>query len=59
VTPGHLYPEVERVVDDAGADGSRYQVVEKFGEAEKVATALDARRRSTSWRRPRGQEADE
>jgi hypothetical protein len=50
VTPGHVYPEAERIVDDVGADGSRYQVVEKFGEAGKVAIALDARRQPATGR---------
>lgn len=36
VLPGHIYPEVERVtVADA-----RFQIVEKTGEAARVATAL-------------------
>jgi hypothetical protein len=44
VKPGHVFLEIERVVDETGADGSRYQVVEKFGEAGKVAIGLDPRR---------------
>jgi hypothetical protein len=35
----HLYPEVERVVDET----DRYWVVEKLGEAATVATELDPR----------------
>jgi hypothetical protein len=37
VLPGHIYPEVERVI----VEDTRLQVVEKFGEAGRVATALD------------------
>jgi hypothetical protein len=44
VKPGHVVSEaVERVVDDVGADGARYQVVEKLGEGELVATEHDPR----------------
>jgi hypothetical protein len=43
VKPGHVFPDVEIVIDDAGADGGRYQVVEKFGEAARVAAARDPR----------------
>jgi hypothetical protein len=44
VKPGHVYLEVERVVDaDSAAD--RYEVVEKFGEAGKLAIQLDPRSR--------------
>jgi predicted RNA methylase len=39
VLPGHVYPEVERVVDEAEG----YVVVEKFGRAGDVAEAIDAR----------------
>jgi len=42
VKPGHVYPEVERVVDTDGGSG-RYEVVEKFGEAGKLALELDPR----------------
>jgi 5-bromo-4-chloroindolyl phosphate hydrolysis protein len=38
VAPGHLYPEVERVVGEFGA----YMVVEKTGAAGEVAEALAA-----------------
>ena len=41
VKPGHVLPGVERVVNQA--NGNRYQVVEKFGEAGKVAIRLDPR----------------
>jgi hypothetical protein len=43
VKPGHVFPDAELVVDGAGADGGRYQVVEKFGEAGKVAAERDPR----------------
>jgi hypothetical protein len=43
VKPGHVFPDVERVVDDAGAHGDRYQVVEKIGEGEFVSAAHDPR----------------
>jgi hypothetical protein len=44
VKPGHVVSsDVERVVDDAGADGGRYQLVEKIGEGELVANAHDPR----------------
>ena len=42
VKPGHVYPEAERVVETEG-DGTRYEVVEKLGEAEKLAVELDPR----------------
>jgi hypothetical protein len=42
VRPGHVYPELERVVETDG-DESRYQVVEKFGEAGELAATLDPR----------------
>jgi hypothetical protein len=47
VKPGHIFPEVERIVDYAGKDGTRYEVVEKFGEGGKVAVELDQRRASS------------
>jgi hypothetical protein len=43
VKPGHLYPEVDRVLDGAGADDARYQVVEKIGEGALVAAKHDPR----------------
>jgi hypothetical protein len=43
VKPGHIVGDVERVVDDAAADGTRYQVVEKLGEAAVVAAHHDPR----------------
>jgi hypothetical protein len=43
VKPGHVVPDVELVVDGAGADDGRYQVVEKFGEAARVAAERDPR----------------
>jgi hypothetical protein len=44
VKPGHVISnDVERVVDGAGADGARYQVVEKIGEGELVAAEHDPR----------------
>jgi hypothetical protein len=42
VAPGHVYPDVERVVETDGL-GNRYEVVEKFGEAGALAVALDSR----------------
>jgi hypothetical protein len=39
VTPGHLRPEVERVVEKHRL----YWVVEKFGEAAEVAEETDPR----------------
>jgi hypothetical protein len=47
VKPGHVYAEVERIADHVGADGTRYEVVEKFGEGGKVAVELDQRRASS------------
>lgn len=38
VLPGHVYPEVENVVDDRG----HYVVVEKFGAGARIAEAIDA-----------------
>ena len=43
VKPGHVVADVELVVDEAGADGFRYQVVEKLGEAGLVSAARDPR----------------
>jgi hypothetical protein len=43
VKTGHVQADVERVVTDAGADGARYQIVEKLGAAGRVATARDPR----------------
>jgi hypothetical protein len=37
VLPDHVFPELERVVDDR----SRYVIVRKLGVAGEVATALD------------------
>ncbi len=42
VKPGHVVPDIERVVEENG----RYVVVEKFGEAGKGAVSLDPRRES-------------
>ena len=42
VKPGHRYSEFERVVEEH----DRYVVVEKFGEAGRVATKLDPRSRA-------------
>jgi 5-bromo-4-chloroindolyl phosphate hydrolysis protein len=39
VLRGHVYPEVERVVEEAEG----YVVVEKFGRAGEVAEAIEAR----------------
>ena len=41
VAPGHVDPEIERVVEE----DERYVVVEKFGEGGKAAVRLDPRRR--------------
>lgn len=35
VLPGHIYPEVERVI----VDDARFQIVEKTGEAARVAAS--------------------
>ncbi len=40
-TPGHVFPEIERVA----AEHDGYFVVEKFGEAGKTALRLDPRSR--------------
>ena len=42
VRPGHVYPEVERVVE---TEGARYEVVEMFGEAGTAAVHFDPRSR--------------
>jgi hypothetical protein len=47
VKPGHASLEFERVLDQAGADSNRYEVVEMFGEAGKLAIELDPRRATT------------
>jgi hypothetical protein len=41
VSPGHVVPEVERVVREAAG---RYDVVEKIAQAADVAAQLDPRR---------------
>jgi hypothetical protein len=43
VKPGHVVADVELVVDEAGEDGFRYQVVEKLGEAGLVSAERDPR----------------
>lgn len=40
VLPDHIFPEVEKVVDDRG----RYVVVEKFGTGGRLVAAVDDRR---------------
>jgi hypothetical protein len=47
VKPGHVLPEVERIVDHGGTDG-RYTVVEKFEKAAEIAAHFDPRARRTS-----------
>jgi|SRR4051794_4405624 hypothetical protein len=47
VVPGHVWPQVERVV----AANERYEVVEKFGGAVEVADAADHRALGTAGRR--------
>lgn len=42
VKPGHVYSDVERVVETDGS-GTRFAVVEKQGEAGAVAVSLDPR----------------
>jgi hypothetical protein len=39
VLPGHVYPEIERIVDENGG----YVIVEKFGEGGKMTVARDPR----------------
>jgi hypothetical protein len=48
VKAGHVLPDVERVVGHAGADGTRYEVVEKFGKSGEIARELDPRRGTSS-----------
>jgi hypothetical protein len=43
VKPGHTFPDVDRVISDGGADGARYQIVEKIGEGAVVAAHHDPR----------------
>ncbi len=42
VRPGHVYSDVERVVETDG-EGARYELVEKLGEAGELADQLDPR----------------
>jgi hypothetical protein len=42
VKPGHVYRDVERVVETDG-HGDRFEVVEKFGDAGTLAVRLDPR----------------
>jgi hypothetical protein len=42
VKPGHVYPDVERLIETDGGS-ARYEVVEKIGEAGKLAAELDPR----------------
>ena len=42
VRPGHVYRDVEHVVETDG-DGSRYEIVEKQGEAGRLPVRLDPR----------------
>jgi hypothetical protein len=44
VLPGHIIPDVERVV--AGGAPGRYVVVEKFGQAARIAAHFDPRHRN-------------
>jgi hypothetical protein len=44
VKPGHLIPEIERVVGET----DRYMIVEKFGRGGQAAERLDPRSRSTA-----------
>ena len=43
IKPGHDYPEFERVVEEH----ERYAVVEKFGEAGRLAAEFDPRSQTT------------
>jgi hypothetical protein len=43
VKPGHVFPEVDRVIGNAGAEGGRYEIVEKIGEGAHVAHHHDPR----------------
>jgi hypothetical protein len=47
VTPGHVFPETERVVANKGA----YTVIEKFGDAVDATDAADRRAPGPSGRR--------
>jgi hypothetical protein len=42
VKPGHVYPDMERIVETDG-DGTDFVVVEKFGQAGLTAVELDPR----------------
>ena len=42
VKPGHVYRDVERIVETDG-HGDRFEVVEKFGEAGTLAVRFDPR----------------
>ena len=42
VRPGHVYADVERIVETDG-EGTRFVVVEKFGQAGLTAVELDPR----------------
>jgi hypothetical protein len=42
VKSGHVYPDVEQIVETDG-DGTRFVVVEKFGQAALTAVELDPR----------------
>ena len=45
VKPGHVVPDVERVVDAAAG---RYEIVEKIGEAAELAGQLDPRAKESA-----------
>jgi hypothetical protein len=47
VVPGHVYPEVERVV----SVNDRYEVIEKIGDSVEVTDAADQRSRGAGGRR--------
>ena len=47
IAPGHVFPEVERVVDER----DRYLVIEKFGDSIELTDAADQRGLGTSGRR--------
>ena len=40
VSPGHIYPEIERIVEQT----ERYDVVEKIGRAAEIAAEFNERR---------------
>ena len=42
VKAGHVYPDVERILETDG-DGTRFVVVEKYGQAGVTAVELDPR----------------